>query len=391
MGANTTVDLSRWIYFPASSGNSCAVTYATDIAPTHKFRVYEGANLLLEATEKSHGTATLALSDVSGWKQLKLQVYKDGQADGGRDLVRVKGMTCYTSKSTVVGHYDFDGQAIGSSPYAGWSQGCTGSCSGIGWRVFRATPHDSYVSMQSFGSQPYVLDGYPKEYIKQGNATRVLQFDALTPANKKASLDAFATTTSLHLYWRLNAATPGSVGDESGYIYLLLDERRGLTLLRGSQCGAAPYQYPSAADRAVYFYYSLALGAEELLVQPGNITQEKGACNGGWAALGIGDVPVAIEAYIVDSGSDALGLEMKVDFFGSVASEQMVGLGLLHYAYNPSGYREALPFHEYGASFQPQFNDVYSWETVRLTAAPTTGVEPTERVDGCCIGRRDWL
>jgi hypothetical protein len=112
-----------------------------------------------------------------------------------------------------------------------------------------------------------------------------------------------------------------------------------MTLARSSECGGANYHYPSAADRLVLFYYELGAGVGEYAFQPGDFVHYKGNCSGGWTTLGSGDAPIVIEAYLVDPGNESLGLEVKVDFWGSIAPEQLLGLGFLRYAYNPSGYR----------------------------------------------------
>lgn len=52
-----------------------------------------------------------------------------------------------------------------------------------------------------------------------------------------------------------------------------------------------------------------------------------------------------------------------------------------------AGYALGLDF---GAA-TPLSNDVYSWESIRLSVVPEEGVAPTEREDMCCFAVQDDL
>jgi hypothetical protein len=257
--------------------------------------------------------------------------------------------------------------------------------------VVRSTPHQSYVPMQTFSAVPFSLDGLPLEYKKQGNPTSAPQFDAADPAADPNPLWLFATSSALHVYWRFHAQSPGVMGEEQGDIYVLIDNKRAMTLQRVAECNGqgVQYQHPAKTDRFIAFSYALSSSQQEGSVAPASITQLKGDCNGGWAPLAGGDLVANLSAYLYDSGDETLGLEMVLDFYGAMASDQLLGLGLRRDVGGAP--REALPFFEDDGVVPPDSTDAHSWETLRLFEVAGLGAEPTEREDGCCFAPLDDL
>src|SRR5690606_23374365 len=102
MGPSTTIGIERAISGFTASGNRCAITYATDTAPTHKLQVWESSILRMEKSGRAAGTEMIELTSSPGTKTLRLEFLRDANPTQGTNLVRVRAITCYTGDSITV-------------------------------------------------------------------------------------------------------------------------------------------------------------------------------------------------------------------------------------------------------------------------------------------------
>lgn len=384
---NTSSWMSRTVTFASAVGSSVTFNYLVDSETNYDFlKVWDGPTLVFSTSGSAKsGTGTFPIT-TAGNHVLKFEYFKDGSVSVGRDTARITSVQLKSGYKVFESH-DFAGLAEGATP-SGWTTG--GTFAGYGMFVAKTSPHDSYVSRQTFTADPLIDGLLEKPEYGKNSTTITLRNDGSPWADQGKLVLAESNATNKLFVAAILESEDDATGNESGTFTLYFDAERGSTL---SDLGCAGNVHsPGASDRRITFGYSSGPGAESSVISA--TTQVKGNCTGGYVALGAEPLwPMSI-AVREPEGRGKLILEMSVTIPSTspILSESLLGFGFKHQSTSGT-HVERFPYRD-DASFLPVDSEVYSLETIRLSSVPALGPLLTENGwDGCCMSvqdRHEW-
>ncbi len=335
------------------------------------------------AGQSGHGQIDLS----AGANTIVFAYQKDGTGDGGLDLAAVDNVRLAIAGQPAQNLGDFRGAAPFAQPFSyGWTSG--GSPATLAWQVRPKAPHISDVDAVQSAVSP-LIDGRVQDNEYSSRATGISLFRYRTrpslnlPAKGPSEDDstrlvAAARDSDRTLYLVLMAKSDNSdVGNESGDIYLYLDEDRMDSL---SQVGcAAGVTLPGDEDRKIKISYSIPTTGR---TPAPTITQWQGTCTvaSPWAAV-VAPVAWPVAAAATESVSEGIvTVEVRITLPQGLLSSRTLGLGLTAVTPSASLLRRPTSAVHLPYAHAPQDADVLTWETLglapwRMSDAP---------MDGCC-------
>lgn len=329
-----------------------------------------------------------------GPHSVRFEYVKDGAGSAGRDLARIDRVVFVAGDRRIMEYHDFAGREIGVTPIrvaGGPGEWVSGGAAG-GWTVHAATPHYSYVPLQTVGAalrpgylsfiEPAVDGLVGSAEYRNATSAALPNYGHLGADRASLRWVASANTDALYTALIARADTPAG-GAERGRLHLFIDNARSTTLDGSGECAGDP-RWPAASDRRIRIAYRIAAGDTEAVLT--SVTEEQGNCAGGAAAWGttaspllLPDATAAVRISKPPQTPGWLHIEARLPLAPAAVADGLVGLGMFRRSIATQPSWERVPSVD---GSRPLPDDVLSWETIALSLPESKrSLAAAERVD----------